>query len=263
MYFEDEASAIRRRKPHALRNQHVKPTSSDRAPLYDREPARQLIAKHRALKFPYICKFGNAVLEIPEGVFCPTLAKASGLLLDVVPLKSAERVLDVFSGSGAFGINAALAGASAVTVDISALAVTSTRRNAVLNHVEDRVDARLGAMDECVSPGETFGVIIANPPLLPGEQSDPITMSIFDPGLHATTEFIRVVGRHLSPDGRCYLVTSDVIERYGYDVDRLCFESGLSSYVAAKLDVGYETYRVHEITLDQVRDENHRAGTSR
>lgn len=101
--------------------------------------------------------------EISEGVFCPTLAKASRLLLDAITFKPNERVLDVFSGSGAFGINAALVGARAVTVDISSLAAACTEKNAMLNEVSERFEARLGTMTECVRPDEKFDVVIANP----------------------------------------------------------------------------------------------------
>ncbi len=248
MDFADKTSAEQGYGPRALPPHAFKAGS---VPLYDYSPAHKLIDKHRDLQYPYLCKFGSAILEIANGVFCPTLANASRLLLDTVTFTSGERVLDIFSGSGAFGINAALAGATVVTVDISELAVSCTMKNAARNCVEDRIDARRGTMSECVVNDEEFDLIIANPPLLPGDQYDAFSISIFDPDLCTTIEFIQAVARHLTADGRCYLVTSDVIERYGYDVDRICVESGLDSYVAAKLDVGYESYRVHHIVLSR------------
>jgi SAM-dependent methyltransferase len=229
--------------------------SQDHRLLYDTAPARRLIAKHQALHYPYSCTFGSAALEIWQGVFCPTLATPARLLLDTVTFSAGEHVLDVFSGSGAFGINAALTGATVVTVDISPLAVANTKRNAELNQAAGRVDARLGTLEECISAGETFDLVIANPPLLPGEQTGELSTSIFDPGLRSTTGFIRTIGPHLAASGRCYLVTSDVMERCGYDVDQLCFESGLNSYIAKKLDVGYESYTVHEIVKARIKEQ--------
>jgi methylase of polypeptide subunit release factors len=214
---------------------------------YDLGPARELLARHHQLQYPYICQFGSAVLEIGEGVFCPTLTKVSPLLLNAITFRREGRVLDVFSGSGAFGINAALQGADVVTVDISEAAVACTVRNALLNNVAARVDARKGVIQECVSANETFDLIIANPPLLPGCRSDELSAAVFDPGLRATIDFILAVKRHLNPHGCCYLVTSDIIDRYGYDIDRIVVEGGLVSAIADKLDVGYETYRVHEL----------------
>jgi hypothetical protein len=252
--FGDAVSGGPGHKSRTLSDPHSASDPYD-SPNYDLAPAHKLIIKHKRLRYPYVCKFGVAVLEISDGVFCPTLAKASRLLLDTVTFRPNEQVLDVFSGSGAFGINAALMGARAVTVDISPLAVACTEKNAILNEVGERLEARLGTMNECVGPDERFDVVIANPPLLPGDQLDELSGSIFDPGLGATIEFIRTVRRHLTLNGRCYLVTSDVIERYGYDVEQLSFESGLESYIVAKLAVGYETYRVHELILSRPRAE--------
>jgi len=219
--------------------------------LYDSGPAHALIAKHEALAYPYRCMFGGAQFEIDRGVFCPVLTNASPLLLESIDFRAGDRVLDVFAGSGAFGILAAVHGADAVTVDIAALAVACTLKNAALNCVESRVDARLGTMVECLAPNEVFDLIIANPPLLPGEPGDVLAAAIFDPQLHATYEFIDELPHHLAPFGRCYLLASDVVERYGHDIDRLCRQRGLESSVVAKADFGYETYRVHRIVREK------------
>jgi methylase of polypeptide subunit release factors len=217
------------------------------SPSYNPDPAQTLIDRHQRLKYPYYCSFGDALLQIDEGVFCPTLTKASPLLLEAIDFKHDERVLDVFAGSGAFGINAALRGGSVVTVDISPLAVACTRQNVILNDVCDRIDVREGTMQTCLASDETFDLILANPPLLPGDQTDSLSAAIFDPELTATLNFIDSLPHHLAKSGRCYFLTSDVMDRCGYDVDRLCVKNGLMSSVAAKLDVGYETYRVHKV----------------
>lgn len=74
-------------------------------------------------------------------------------------------VLDVCSGSGALAVAAALAGATSVTaVDISRRAVATAGLNGWLNGVHIR--ARRGALLDAV-PGETFDVIVSNPPYLP------------------------------------------------------------------------------------------------
>lgn len=219
---------------------------------YDSQPVQLLIDRHMRLRYPYHCEFGAARLEILKGVFCPTLTRASPLLLEAVSFKPGQRVLDVFAGSGAFAINAALSGADAVTVDISARAVCCTRRNATLNRVQGRVDARLGTMESCLRDGERFDVIVANPPLLPGDRADMLTdfeMALCDPGFGATIAFLQGIRYHLSAGGHAYLLTSDVLDRYHYDVDRLAFANNLDCMLVAKRDVGYETYRVHDLTL--------------
>lgn len=217
--------------------------------LYD-DPVKALIARHEAVTYPFHCRFGIARLVIDEGVFCPTLTQASPLLLKAIDFRARERVLDVFAGSGAFGINSALHGAAVVTVDIAPLAVACTIKNTTLNKVEHLVDSRVGTMETCLSPGDLFDLIVANPPLLPGEPLDGFAAAIFDPQLGATRDFVTSLPRHLAPRGRCYLLTSSVIEQLGYHIDSLCVRVGLSSSVVLKLDMGYEAYSVHRITFD-------------
>ena len=74
-------------------------------------------------------------------------------------------VLDVCTGSGALAITAALAGAaSATAVDVSRRSLAAARLNARLNGV--RIRTRRGSLLSAV-PGETFDLIVANPPYLP------------------------------------------------------------------------------------------------
>lgn len=215
--------------------------------LFDIEPAHRLIERHRKLSYPYFCMFGQAKLKIDEGVFCPELTQTSPWLLELLTFMPGQRILDVFAGSGAFGINAALHGARAILVDTSPTACACASKNSELNHVEDKVTVRQGAVGDCLAHDETFDLIVANPPLLPGPQTEELYRAIFDPELSATAGFIRQVGRHLNPQGSCYLLTSDVIERCGHDVDQLCAENDLYSSIVDKRDVGYETYRVHKL----------------
>lgn len=222
---------------------------------YDPEPARRLVEKHKALPNPYICSFGSSELQINPGVFCPTLTNVSPFLLQHVDFRKNERVLDAFTGSGAFAINAALKGSDVVAYDASPDAVTCARQNADRNHVADRIDIKLGTLHEAISPSERFNLIIANPPLIPEEPAANLETALFDTGLDATKEFIAALPTMLDRNGRCYLTTSDVIERRGYDVniEELCEENKLSTEVVAKLHLPYESYRVHKIQSSNFR----------
>ncbi|OJF12819.1 methyltransferase domain-containing protein [Couchioplanes caeruleus] len=222
--------------------------------LYDPAPALALVKRHEDVQYPYLCEFGGASLVVDEGVFCPLLTKTSPFLLRCIDFRPGERVLDVFSGTGAFGIVAALQGAHTVTVDRSPKAVDCARRNAERNDVARRVDVRLGDFSTTrpetygVRLDETFDLVIANPPLLPGAPRDALSGALFDPELTATATFLAVLPQHLAQDGRCYLLTSDVLERFGMSVERTCDEHGLRAEIVDVYDVGYEQYRVHRIT---------------
>jgi methylase of polypeptide subunit release factors len=214
---------------------------------YDIGPAKALVERHRALRYPYACTFGNARLQIDAGVFCPTLTNTSRMLLAAMDVQPGERVLDVFAGSGALAINAALSGAMTVAVDIDPVAATCARKNSALNGVAERVDVRQGTMDSSLLDLECFDLVVANPPLLPGQSQGPLGLALFDPELGATLAFIDGLKQVLAPASRCYFLTSDVMERYGYDTEWLCLENGLEASIVAEADFGYEIYRVYKI----------------
>jgi methylase of polypeptide subunit release factors len=218
---------------------------------YDPEPARKLVERHRQLTYPYTCEFGVAELEIDEGVFCPTLTNASPFLLKCIDVIPGERVLDAFAGSGAFGVHAALSGAErVVSFDTSSAAVGCTQKNAMRNNVHVMLDARRGTLQETIAQGEMFDLIIANPPLIPGEPVESLEEALFDSNLQATVDFVEALPRILDERGRCYLLTSDVIDRDDYKIDLagLCQKNGLKLSTIAQLHREYESYRVHKIT---------------
>ena len=80
-----------------------------------------------------------------------------------------ERVLDCFTHTGSFALNAGIAGAREVTgVDASELGVEQARKNAELNHLEDRVkficEDVFELLPELEAKGEKYDVIILDPP---------------------------------------------------------------------------------------------------
>ena len=80
-------------------------------------------------------------------------------------------VLDMGTGSGICALFAARHTARVVAVDVSPAAVRCARLNATLNHLEDRVDVRLGDLFEPVA-GQRFDLVLFNPPFLVGAPKD-------------------------------------------------------------------------------------------
>ena len=79
------------------------------------------------------------------------------------------KVLDCFTHTGSFALNAGIAGADSVLgVDASELGVEQARLNARLNHLEDRVKFKCAdvfeLLPELEKKGEKFDVIILDPP---------------------------------------------------------------------------------------------------
>lgn len=80
-----------------------------------------------------------------------------------------KEVLDCFTHTGSFALNAGVAGAKSVLgVDASQLAVHQATENAVLNHLEDRVHFQCADVFELLprleEEGRTFDVVILDPP---------------------------------------------------------------------------------------------------
>ncbi len=90
--------------------------------------------------------------------------------LAVARLARGKRVLDCFTHTGSFALNAALGGAERVTaVDVSAEAVEMARQNARLNGVEDRMDFLCAdvfdLLPELAASGKRdYDLIILDPP---------------------------------------------------------------------------------------------------
>ena len=87
----------------------------------------------------------------------------------IQPLCVHAKVLDCFTHTGSFALNAGIAGADSVLgVDASRLAVTQAQENAVLNGLSDRVKFTCADVFELLPElerrGETFDVVILDPP---------------------------------------------------------------------------------------------------
>ena len=87
----------------------------------------------------------------------------------VARLCPGKKVLDCFTHTGSFALNAAVAGASSVLgVDASDVGIAQARKNALLNQVEDRVTFQCADVFDLLpsleAQGERFDVVILDPP---------------------------------------------------------------------------------------------------
>ncbi|MDA1107638.1 MAG: class I SAM-dependent rRNA methyltransferase [Proteobacteria bacterium] len=110
------------------------------------------------------------------------------------------RVLDVFSYLGAFGVQAAVAGASAVLcIDASEQALEFVRRNAALNQVTSRVGTlkadAFDALKALHDDGAAFDVIVLDPPAFIKRKKDHAQ------GLQAYRRLNQMALALLAPDG--------------------------------------------------------------
>lgn len=116
---------------------------------------------------------GVPVLVMP-GVANPKLLRTGAFFasqIDARSISSGAAVLDMGTGSGICAVFAARQGGRVVAVDVSPAAVRCARVNAALNHLEGRIDVRLGDLFEPLA-GRRFDVVLFNPPFLIGAPKD-------------------------------------------------------------------------------------------
>ena len=145
-------------------------------------------------------------------------------------LSAGRKVLDVFSYTGSFAINAALGGAeSVVAVDASAAAATIATDNSVLNGVADKcefaTDNAFTALTELDVQGRQFDLINLDPPAFIKAQKDK------DAGMRGYRQINALAMKLLPPGG---ILVSSSCSHY------LFWQDMLDMLVAAAQDVGRE-----------------------
>jgi len=223
----------------------------ERPELYDCEPAERLLKKHLGQTYPRQIQFSGVTLELAKNVFAPDLTNTSVLMADCLEqyeLKNTWRVLDLFTGSGLFAILAAKKGCRVLGVDKETNAIRCAQLNSALNHTTDLVEFRLGDALTCLHPDETFDLILACPPLLPGTPSSPLETALVDVGLTATLGVIESLPSRLTPRGLALIMISDVFQRLGHDLRSIARALNMNIKQVSAKTMPYETYSIHEFT---------------
>jgi HemK-related putative methylase len=107
-------------------------------------------------------------------VFNPKVPRTGEFLASLLDSKLVGRdgeVLDMGTGSGVCAVFAAKHARRVVAVDINPAAVRCAAINAHLNHVEHKIEVRLGDLFAAVAD-ERFDLILFNPPFLRGAPRD-------------------------------------------------------------------------------------------
>jgi HemK-related putative methylase len=149
---------------------------------------------------------GVPLLVLPQ-VFNPVLLRTGAFMARALtrqPL-AGKAVLDMGTGSGVGAVFAARGGARVTAVDINAEAARCARINALLNHLDDRIDVRQGDLVEPVQ-GQRFDLVLFNPPFYRGKPSDNLDHAWR--GLDVFERFAGGLADMLTPGGKALLVLS-------------------------------------------------------
>lgn len=150
---------------------------------------------------------GARFLIIPS-VFNPKLLRTGEFFasqINATLVRQGWEVLDMGTGSGVCAVLAARHAQHVVAVDINPAAVRCARINALLSHVENKVDVRCSDLFAGV-PQQRFDLILFNPPFERGTPSNDR-----DRAWRATDvaeRFAADLGSHLKPEGFALVLLS-------------------------------------------------------
>jgi release factor glutamine methyltransferase len=158
--------------------------------------------------------FGTLRIAYDDRVLRPRewTAEQSRWASDLMRDAPAGPVLELCSGAGQIGLLAVHgSGRALVCVDAEPVACAYAVDNAEHAGLQDRVDVRLGRLDEAVRHEERFPIILADPPWVPRDATerfpeDPIlAIDGGDDGLDVARVCLRVIAAHLAPGGSALL----------------------------------------------------------
>jgi methylase of polypeptide subunit release factors len=98
-----------------------------------------------------------------------------------------------------------------VATDTSPRAVACARDNVRRLSLAGRVEV---VTADLFPPGRA-GLVVCNPPWLPGPAASPLEHAVYDPGGRMLRGFVSGLADHLAPGGEGWLVLSDLAERLG------------------------------------------------
>ncbi len=188
---------------------------------------------------------GVSLVVLPD-VFHPGLFFSSRLFAAALAREQLDgrRVLEIGTGTGFLALLAARRARRTVGVDINPDAVRALQINALLNRLEDRVEARQGDLFAPVA-GERFDLILFNPPYFAGRATDLWDYAWRDVG-QTRARFVAQAADFLAPGGRILICDSDLaVDR----MDRALANAGFRvSTVQAQTIVSGEVLTVFAAT---------------
>jgi HemK-related putative methylase len=167
----------------------------------------KLIGKDRYDDFRVERVHGMPFIVTPS-VFNPKVPRTGEFLASQIDSRLVHRdwdVLDMGTGSGVCALFAAKHARHVVAVDINAAAVRCAGINALLNHLEHKIDVRHGDLFAPVAE-ERFDLILFNPPFVQGSPRDDRDRAWRSNDV--AERFAAGLGAHLKPAGSALVLLS-------------------------------------------------------
>ena len=153
--------------------------------------------------------FKETKLFVLSNVYEPS--EDSFLLAENVKVKENASVLDLGTGSGIQGINAAMQGAGkVVSTDINETALLNAKKNAEELGFDKVFEFRKGNLFDCLKKEERFDVIVFNPPYVISEEKKYADLDGGIKGREILDEFLKGFAAHLEKEGKCFFLQSSL-----------------------------------------------------
>ncbi len=155
----------------------------------------------------------GASIHPHHGVFAPVRGEYVDLVASTKLPAAAKpaRVLDLGTGTGVLAAVLARRGLQVVATDLSPAALACAAENLERLGVADRV--KLQQADLYVKGH--FGLVVCNPPWLPGPPSSPLEAAVYDPDSRMLRGYLAGLAAHLAPQGEGWLILSDLADHLG------------------------------------------------
>lgn len=142
------------------------------------------------------------------------ISPASTSLAQLTLRAPVDSALDLGTGCGVQALHLATHASTVVATDVNQRALWTTRFNAALNGVADRVEVRDGSFFEPVA-GQRFDLIATNPPFVisPATGERLVYRDSGLPGDRVVEDIVRAAPDHLNPGGWCQVLANWVIAR--------------------------------------------------
>lgn len=195
------------------------------------------------------------------GVFSPVRGEYLDLVAEApIPEAGEKLAFDIGVGTGVLTALLLQRGVKRVTAtDLSPRAISCAKDNFSRMGVSDRVV--LQARD--LFPEGKAGLIVCNPPWLPGKATTTLEQSVYDEDSRMLKGFLQGLRAHLAPEGEGWLILSDLAEhlalRSREQLESWIAEAGLA--VAGKHDIQPRHSKVHD-TSDALHEARAKEVTS-
>ena len=186
-------------------------------------------------------------LVVLPSVFNPVILRTGAFLaesFDEIDIVKGARILDLGTGSGVCALAVAPHASHVIATDINPEAIRCAQINALMNHLEGKIEMRVGDLFEPVRD-ERFDLVIFNPPFYHGEPRD--SNDFAWRSVDAFERFLQELPAHLSENGRALIVLSSDGEISGA-LDRA---RHLKIRLVRQRDLLNEILTVYELFPDQ------------